>query len=238
MRDKSDKILRGALQAFGEAQKKLEERGVSYGGMSVDDYMPFGATSYLQMVFLKAARAVSSWKVHQQQEIAADHELGGLESASKEERDELDESLDSLEDSLVDLINYAAFAYAYVRIELMQFRGLPWLQPEKESGLKEFIFIPIGTPKTPAHAKHHDRDEVKNIRPTREWVAADFNTAIGCLLRQGLEDYPQLRAKYEEIWDSSSEADKNEVSQTEYFDTAVERLFLYIHQMCRRGGYL
>lgn len=85
-----DEILEKSIKAFDEAKAILEERGSSYGGLFVEDYMPFGTISYAQMVHLKASRIVSG--VHQN----------------------LPET--NLEDSCLDLINYAAFMWAHIQI--------------------------------------------------------------------------------------------------------------------------
>ena len=89
---KEDPIIKGAFREFEAARELLEERGQTYGGLTVDDYMPFGLESYVQMVHLKSSRAVSTLKQGRPAE--------------------------DLLDSLRDLINYAAFAAAKVSLEM------------------------------------------------------------------------------------------------------------------------
>lgn len=90
MANQQDPIIAEVHNVFEEAWSILEERGKSYGGQQVQDYMPFGAPSFVQMVHLKSMRLVSNVKK-------------GL-------------PLSELEDSALDLINYAAFLAAYIRL--------------------------------------------------------------------------------------------------------------------------
>lgn len=87
MRD-GDPILNRVPSIFYDAQQVLIERGKDYGGHLVDDYMPFGLASYVQMVHLKACRLVSGVK-----RGLLPHQLA---------------------DSAIDLVNYAAFLAAYI----------------------------------------------------------------------------------------------------------------------------
>jgi hypothetical protein len=86
-----DPIIKQVSSVFDEAQLILHERAEQYQGNQVEDYMPFGATSFVQMTHLKSMRLVSIVKE-------------GL-------------PLDKLEDSALDLINYAAFLVAYIRLQ-------------------------------------------------------------------------------------------------------------------------
>lgn len=83
-----DPIVARVPQIFDEAKALLLERGQQYGGNQVNDYMPFGVLSYVQMVHVKAARLVSITK--------------------------LDKPKQELKDSALDIINYAAFLLAYL----------------------------------------------------------------------------------------------------------------------------
>lgn len=88
MRQTQDPIITRIPDILADAQKLLTERGQSYGGQQVNDYMPFGVQSYVQMVHLKTTRLVSGAKL-------------GLEAHK-------------LVDSALDLVNYAVFLVAYL----------------------------------------------------------------------------------------------------------------------------
>lgn len=90
----SDAILERVPSIFDAAAQVLAERRESYGGQVVDDYMPFGVASYVQMVHLKTARLVSGVKQ-------------GLPAHA-------------LVDSALDLINYAAFLAAFIEYQAEQ----------------------------------------------------------------------------------------------------------------------
>lgn len=84
---------------FVRCLRVLEERKSSYAnnGMTVNDYMPFGHLSYAQMVQLKAKRIES---------LAA---FLAFSEASDDPKKVAD-----LKDSLLDIINYAAFYAAWL----------------------------------------------------------------------------------------------------------------------------
>lgn len=84
---------------FVNCLKILEERKASYGnnGMTVNDYMPFGHLSYAHMVQLKSGRIES---------------LAAFLAFSEHSDDP--KKLADLKDSLLDIINYAAFYAAWL----------------------------------------------------------------------------------------------------------------------------
>jgi len=84
----NDPIKEAYVESLEEAKKIVLNRGEDYGGFTINDYMPHGHASYHQMCFLKVQRALS------------------------ETRNDRDPS-----DSLLDLINYAAFWLGYCREE-------------------------------------------------------------------------------------------------------------------------
>lgn len=82
-----DPIATGAVVVLEECKQLLEDRGRQYGGsLTVSDYMPHGNLSYHQMCWLKLQRAWNQIQTGQ-----------------------------NPEDSLLDLINYAAFWAASIQ---------------------------------------------------------------------------------------------------------------------------
>lgn len=80
----NDPCVAGALEIFERCKNLLIERGQQYGGgLQVRDYMPHGLLSFHQMMHIKLARFHNGIKVNA--------------------------PVTSLLDSLMDLINYAAF---------------------------------------------------------------------------------------------------------------------------------
>ena len=76
----TDPVKDEYLQILEDASFIVTGRAESYDGFTIDDYMPHGDESYHQMCFLKVQRALSECRNGR-----------------------------SPEDSLLDLINYAAF---------------------------------------------------------------------------------------------------------------------------------
>lgn len=80
-----------ALQVLKEAAELKELKSKDYQGnqWSEEDYFPFGDASYIHMLWTKMLR---------------------IRSVAEQE----DQNFESLEDSLVDMINYAAMYAAFV----------------------------------------------------------------------------------------------------------------------------
>lgn len=91
----ADPIKAGITEAIQSATAILAQRSADYDGAFIDDYMPFGMVSYIQMVHLKTMRLVSICRNQQ----------GGIEELSR------------YRDSLIDLLNYTLFAIAYLNLE-------------------------------------------------------------------------------------------------------------------------
>lgn len=94
-----DRFQEELRSVFVKCLKVLDERKGSYAnnGMTVNDYMPFGHLSYAQMVQLKSRRIES---------LAAFLAFSECSDDPKK--------LADLKDSLLDIINYAAFYAAWL----------------------------------------------------------------------------------------------------------------------------
>lgn len=91
----ADPIKADIPAAIRSATAILAQRSVDYDGAFIDDYMPFGILSYVQMLHLKTMRLVSICR----------NQMGK------------DPDLSRHKDSLIDLLNYTLFAIAYLNLE-------------------------------------------------------------------------------------------------------------------------
>ncbi len=101
LRQQRDQLLRGLHPAFQVCQKLMDAKARDYSGGGVQnpartDYHPYGDVSYLQMLHTKWTRVENLTR----EKISK----GDLHAVNFE----------SLQDSVRDLINYAAFFWAFL----------------------------------------------------------------------------------------------------------------------------
>lgn len=84
--------------ALTYAQSLMDAKSKDYGNLdhARQDYFPFGATSYMTMIHTKYARLMNLTRAEQE----------GKEA-----------NFESIQDSVVDLLNYAAFFWAYLEAQ-------------------------------------------------------------------------------------------------------------------------
>lgn len=84
-------LITKPIKAFYEAEKIQKQKGMDYNNtIKRSDYFPFGLTSYIQMLWMKVLRMKS---------IADSGKTPNFES---------------MQDNLLDLINYASFMFDYL----------------------------------------------------------------------------------------------------------------------------
>lgn len=193
MNEEKDEILEGAIRALAQAQTVLAQRGECYNHFKVDAYMlkPPGDSDnlagYMQMVHLKTLRTFSCLHTFQREQAM---------------------------DSLLDLINYAAFLYARVKIDQHQvslnehpFRGvefvpkLGWkkaeaMVPGRDGDLQKFsLFL---TPSEETDNVHNYKNPVLyGDKVTVRQDSTGYTTTVDLRWRSTFTEedlYPALKA--------------------------------------------